>query len=86
MKFALILASDIPKKDWICYAIADSSSKLRDLNCYNSNSLKLPKSQYPGKIDNTPVIVRSCETGSNSEFRIVEINNLQNFNGSFNLQ
>lgn len=76
MKHALVLASDLYKKDWICYAIGDSVAALRELNCYDPTTIKLPKSQYPGDIDNTPLQKPSCSTGHISEFRIVSFFNL----------
>ena len=84
MKHALVLASDLSKKDWICYAIAADKAALRDLNCYNPATLKLPKSQYPGDVDNLPLKKPSCSTGNVSEFRIVSFSN-PNLKETFNL-
>lgn len=84
MKYALVLASTLTKQDWHCYAIADSLNDLQQLNCYDTKVVKLPKSQFPGEIDETPVYVQSCQTGNNSEFRVVEISDI-NLTGTFNL-
>lgn len=84
MKYALVLASDLNKRDWVCYLIADSTAAIKNLNCYNPTVVKLPKSSYPGTVDPSPVFKQSCVTGNNAEFRIVSLQNL-NLTGAFNL-
>lgn len=83
MKYALVLISDLKRKDWICYQLADSDTEIENSNCFNPTVIKLPKSNYPG----TPVSQLkkvSCETGNTSSFAIVQISNI-NLSGKFNL-
>jgi len=84
MKYGLVLSSDINKKDWICYTIAESIPEIQNLACFNPTIIKLPKSQYPGIVNPISLRKRSCETGNISEFKIVSISNL-NLKGNFNL-
>lgn len=84
MKYALVLASDLKKRDWICYLIVNSLSEIDNLNCYQAGFIKLPKAQYHGTADPNPVYKKSCATGNRSEFRIVTIQNLR-MSGDFNL-
>ncbi|WP_035643512.1 hypothetical protein [Flavobacterium sp. ASV13] len=84
MKYALVLSSDISKRDWICYIIAESIQEIQNLQCFNPNIIKLPKTQYPGVINPTTIRKQSCVTGNTSEFKIVNISNL-NLKGNFNL-
>lgn len=84
MKYALVLASTLNTQDWHCYAIGDTLNDLDQLGCYHTSLLKLPKIHFPGEIYEDPVYLQSCQTGHNSEFRIVAINTMH-INGTFNL-
>ncbi len=83
-KFTLVLASDLRKRDWICHSLSDTPDGVNDLNCVPPGVMVLPKSQYPGIIDPTPVYKRSCMTGIMGEFRFVTID-ISSSQNKFNL-
>ena len=72
-KFTLVLASDLRKRDWICHAVSDNPNTIQNMDCIPPGVIVLPKSQYPGTIDPTPVYKPSCMTGIMGEFRFVTI-------------
>ncbi len=84
MKFALVLASDLQKKDWICYAIGSSRTEIENLRCYPASVIKIPKITFPGSVVLPSIEKENCETGFLTEFAIVRIENLQ-LTGKFNI-
>jgi len=83
-KFTLVLASDLRKRDWVCHFASDLPNAIDNLNCVPLGVIIIPKSQYPGTIDPTPVYKRSCMTGIMGEFRIVTID-FSSLENKFNL-
>ncbi len=70
-RFTLVLASDLRKRNWICHSISNNSDDLHHMDCVPPGVMVLPKSEYPGTVDPTPVFKRSCTTGIMGEFRFV---------------
>lgn len=72
-KFALVLASDLRKRDWVCHFVTDQPNMIHNLNCVPPGILIIPKIQHPGTIDPNPIYKPSCRSGMIGEFRIVTI-------------
>lgn len=84
MKYALVLESEISRTTWNCYNIADTVQGLVSLNCFSSEVLKLPKSQYAGEVVQSGLKKENCSTRNKSIFCIVKFPNFQ-LSNKFNL-
>ena len=83
--YALILKShETNSRYWICYQLSNDLDQIRNLNCYHSETLALPKEDYDAILIENLVTINSCRTGNESEFAIygftTPINNLKQFN------